>query len=655
MAILDKQGLQHYANKMCNADNRKVGSKSLPTALNDIDIAIDGFKTLFETEYGTPVNMELENNENVFSIGTGTNVDRRSEVENSFTDVELSGNSLVNLIQEKSYLDWHVLYCGRKSSEGIFIGRGSKYSSQASPNNITSTDVRCKIISKNNSVYTLIFDAKVIEGTSSEFTIVYNGICIRNTAKIKDGRNVILIRSDDSQNGTFQIYEVTGDNNESDINIRLTNIVILEGDWTNRPIPQYFEGMKSVGEKADGNHKISISSMGKNIILDSEFKNQNGEWNRFMGEVTQGYSNNVGYTIKYSGTGDYYDVLSQKLYDCNTNQNNILPNTWYTLSFYAKGNIMRTHIYPSLIDTNVKGFVNGIETTLFGDGYYAHNLTNEWTKFTYTFKTKSQIPYRDIGHSLLFRAMPNSDCVISCLILEQGKTATEYKPQEVNKKEISLNEPLRGLPNGVKDTIEKVNGEWKIVRKVGSIVLNGSEPWKEQVDGSTEEFLNIRCGYPTLLNRNRQNGLCDKFNYITKGSPIGEQEGIQLYTHTAQSQFIASMSKSRFSTVDSFKEYLAQNHTTVLYELVTPIIEDISPITLQCWKNGTISIDEVIPVETTHTVALNKSAQIQKNIEELTALRNRVKALEEQYDKTALNQAYEVELLRLDMQLDNII
>ena len=39
--ILDKQVLQHYANKMCNADNRKVGSKSLPTVLNDIDTAIE--------------------------------------------------------------------------------------------------------------------------------------------------------------------------------------------------------------------------------------------------------------------------------------------------------------------------------------------------------------------------------------------------------------------------------------------------------------------------------------------------------------------------------------------------------------------------------------------------------------------------------------
>ena len=37
-----------------------------------------------------------------------------------------------------------------------------------------------------------------------------------------------------------------------------------------------------------------------------------------------------------------------------------------------------------------------------------------------------------------------------------GDINTEIR---IDKKEISLNEPLRGLPNGVKDTIEKINGE----------------------------------------------------------------------------------------------------------------------------------------------------------------------------------------------------
>ena len=42
------------------------------------------------------------------------------------------------------------------------------------------------------------------------------------------------------------------------------NIMILEGDYTNKPIPDYFEGIKSVGDKqADGNYRTDIMSYDK--------------------------------------------------------------------------------------------------------------------------------------------------------------------------------------------------------------------------------------------------------------------------------------------------------------------------------------------------------------------------------------------------------
>ena len=157
--ILDKQGLQHYANKMCNADNRKVGSKNLPTALNEIDIAIDGFKTLFETEYGTPVNMELENNENVFSIGTGINIDKKDDVENSFTDVELNGNSLVNLVSTKG-----INLFGTSGSGATFDTTFNTdltrclYVTKEETNKYITIRTGSKERIKSNTTYTLIFN-----------------------------------------------------------------------------------------------------------------------------------------------------------------------------------------------------------------------------------------------------------------------------------------------------------------------------------------------------------------------------------------------------------------------------------------------------------------------------------------------------------------
>lgn len=622
--ILDKQGLQHYANKMCNADNRKVGSKSLPTALNDIDTAIDGFKTLFESEYGSALDMKLENNENIFSIGTGTNMDKRSEVENSFTDIELSGNTVVNLIQEKSYLDWHVLYCGRKSAEGVFIGRGQKYASQAAPNNTTSTDVRCNIISKNNSSYTLIFDATVLEGTSSEFTIVYNGICIRNTAKIKNGRNVLLIQSDESQDGTFQIYGVSGNNNEGDINIRLTNIVILEGDWTNKPIPQYFQGLKSIGEKEDGNHKISISSVGKNLCPITEYN----IYNVPTGQNMNGYRDTI---------------IARNI--------RVKPNTTYAI--HVKDIIGA----PSNVPLRVMTFRDKIAETglTHVDCYNNPNKIREYAisrnRFNATITTESDANYINLTTG----GFPAESSTITYVDLQivEGSTVDSIDSYKEDKKEISLSEPLRGLPNGIKDTIEKINGEWKIVRRCSEVVLNGSEDWSKVNYNHNDLCTRIDLTIPT--NSGRLDLVCNNIPVCADDNT--KKENFYIAGHNNKNRFVIILPNSKLSsaTIEGAKEWLSKNNATVVYLLPTPIIEDILPITLQCWKNGTISIDEVLPVETTHTVALNKSAQIQKNIEELTLLRNRIEALEKQYDNSTLNQAYELELLRLDMQLDNII
>ena len=600
--LINKESIQHYANKMVLAENRKVGSKSLPTALNEIDALIDEMKTYFDAEYGSALDMKLENNKNVFNVGTGTNIDKRSEVENSFTDVELSGNSLVNLIQEKSYLDWHVLYCGRKSSEGIFIGRGSKYSSQASPNITTSTDVRCKIVSKNNSSYTLIFDATVLEGTSSEFTIVYNGICIRNTAKIKNGRNVLLIQSDESQNGTFQIYEVIGVNNESDINIRLTNIVILEGDWTNRPIPQYFQGLKSVGEKEDGNHKISIASFNNgNVIVNPTYKT--GFYVSLNNGVEQ--INN-----DYSCTDFIRIESNKKIRVINTN---------FNIAFYNKD---KKNIPIKVQD--LSGRDTDFTTITPKESYY-------------------------VRFSTANNAIGTEGCFYGDNI---GDINTEIR---IDKKEISLNEPLRGLPNGVRDTIEKINGEWKIVRRCKEILLNGKEYWHYSGDHTSNE--DYKCFHSQISTEHKIGvnnvGLSDKFPIAIITPATAFEEGIQPSAN--YNVFYVKVKADKVKGTNDaniFRTWVTNNPIRVIYQLATPIIEDIDPITLQCWKNGIISINEVLPVETTHTVALNKSAQIKNNIKELTTLRKRVEDLESFYDKIALEQAYQLDLVNHLYELD---
>ena len=240
--LINKESTQHYANKMVLAENRKVGSKSLPTALNEIDALIDEMKTYFDAEYGSALDMKLKNNENIFSVGAGIDIDKRNEVENSFTDVELSGNSLVNLC---------VTNVGRLH----FVADGT-------PNikHYKTTAI------KPNTKYTII--TNVLKNTiNNNLGIVGWNITDDNRQVIIPREYVGLFKSCFTTNDTIrEVWELDFWRENTIGEIVIENIIILEGDWTNKPVPQYFQGLKSVGEKEDGNHKISISSVGKNLF-----------------------------------------------------------------------------------------------------------------------------------------------------------------------------------------------------------------------------------------------------------------------------------------------------------------------------------------------------------------------------------------------------
>lgn len=613
MAILDKQGLQHYANKMCNADNRKVGSKSLPTALNDIDTAIDGFKTLFESEYGSALDMKLENNKNVFSVGTGTNIDKSSEVENSFTDVELSGNSLVNLINFKD-----KIYTPKNNIFSV-LSHDLKLNTIYTiivivTNNTLDTPVRFSAYSLGGGSGTATMGGTTITGDMDIISPKTTGVFVGSIGYKQFGssnKTVTLF----SQNATTGSYTASA--------------ILIEGDYTNKPLPQYFEGLKSIGEKEDGNHKISILSVGKNLLNIKDFKSVNTS----SSNISVEYKENK--IILTSNNTNSYTYTSVEL--------NLEQVRGKSLKIYHNGVKVTNNTNQRIIQFNI----------LKEDGSYSYlGSANNNTTVTIPVDSKkvSLCLYTNNSNTNNFS---NTVEINELMICYADISQIPYEPHKSDKKEISLNEPLRGLPNGVKDTIEKINGEWKIVRRCGEIIFDGSENFSKAASNTKEHFfillenLNGKAGHGQKL-------LCDRFCSYGAGWDSGAVPSVTTSnTHYLQIGFTFEL--NTYGDKVSFKNWLSQNPTKVVYELATPIIEDISPVTLQCWKNGTISIDEVIPVETTHTVALNKSAQIQKNIEELTILRNRVKALEEQYDKTALNQAYEVELLRLDMQLDNII
>lgn len=606
--LINNAGVQHYANKMVLAENRKVGSKSLPTALADIDNLIDEMKTQFDAEYGSALDMKLENNENAFSVGTGTNIDKRSEVENSFTDVELSGNSLVNLF------DYDGVSC-----------LNLKHNLDGSFTNISCTwDYNIKMLNSNilkpNTLYTLVLE--VTNWTYSGRIQFRNSLSsnlpiINNTFDIStSGKFLILCRSIDPIDTSKTTIIFKGSDPSTTTGSFTLKPIILEGDWTNKPIPQYFEGLKSVGEKEDGNHKISISSVGKNLL---KLNLASFEYNGIRGTRS-------GDKLILNGTCTerFTARLTPNKFNSAGNPFNLEKNSTYTLSSnYTKGrvNIMQYDTWNiALSKRETATSLTGIIPTDACDNLFAYIIIEKGLSFN--------------NEEFWF-------------MLEKTNSFTSYEPYKEDKKEISLNEPLRGLPNGVKDTIEKVNGEWKIVRRCGEIIFNGEEDWiLSDHNSETTSRYRLYLKITDIAKKTNSIGICDTIPVYLNSYWRQDFEMIE-----NDATFI-NIRKKIYNNLNEFKEWLSQNPTKIVYELETPIIEDISPVTLQCWKNGTISIDEVLPVETTHTVALNKPAQIKRNIEELTALRKRVQALENQYDQIALEQAHQLSLINHSIELD---
>lgn len=603
--LINNENLQHYTNKMCNADNRKVGSKSLPTALNDIDSLIDEMKTNFNAEYGTPLCMKLENNENVFSVGTGTNVDKRSEVENSFTDVELSGNSLVNLwVKRNGSANLNDVVNNTNNEYAGVIKAGSDCGFTSHISNIKS------------DTYTVIFDLKT-DSTLAKPKIMffdYGGLAnpqntTLSTAIPNTGWNTYMLTKNVTKtNGATLLVGVNCPSSEIGLQLLVRNIIVLEGDWTNKPIPQYFEGMKSVGQDDVNGHKIEILSKNKNLFNVNDFKFDsicNGVSLRIEGQeiVLNGTSTN---SYTRHSLVNYLDYMKD--------------NTTYTLS----GSYMMMEI--SYNDGRVTW-----KTQITTDKSNMKKITVylQWLEPVVTFD------------NLRIRPM-----------LEEGNVVTAYATPNLNKKEISLNEPLRGLPNGTRDTIEKIDNEWKLIRRCGFRTITGDEHWTWSNSGQQQSEEIIAVYFIEAESKEYSVLLSDKQASLTKYEwDHFVREGI----YRGSSGFGLTIRRNRLSDSSSLvpiKEWIKDNKFDVIYELPQPIIEDIDPITLQCWKNGTISIDEVLPVETTHTVALNKPAQIKRNIEELTELRNRVKRLEDTLDTVSLDQALQFQLLNHSINLD---
>lgn len=320
------------------------------------------------------------------------------------------------------------------------------------------------------------------------------------------------------------------------------------------PNPEYPQDPNFVGDYNEDTQKYDIDFMtsGKNLFDFNYLKNN------YVIRGTKTYTDN---SITLTSTGDdCYD----NSFSSNTNfRIPVLPNKQYTLMLRKTNNVAGVmYIFP-YTKNNVM-HKQAISTNISYTGNIAYTFTTPQDCYYVSFR---------VGINL-----SGNTCTFSDFMVLYGThtwdDVTEFIPyQGFETTTLQLNQPLRELPNGVKDTIE--NGV--VTRRVREITFDGSsdEIWKllDSKNGYSRFTLSTNSISSTSL-------LCNKLKVVNGIPDVYTQECIIEYTDTIIRIIV---SNDNASSEEQLRTWLQSNPITVWYQLATPTTEQITLPTLLSW------------------------------------------------------------------------
>lgn len=540
----------------------------------------------------TPNTMTLENRVSEFRVGKGRDVDVSGDVEEGKVEVELQGKTWQNLIPKISTTDWQI----RKDYGEIFEDGSAKLTKHTAVDFRLklSSDIKCMI--KPNTVYTFAYT--VVENYGDLFIRGQNSYPFTETPykSLKKGFHIYKLTSKSTiTESMLQIY-YTDSNSTIDAYAIIKDIILLEGDHTQTPIeelPKYFEGIKSSFE----NGVVEVEIQGKNLVDGS-------------------------YTL---------DMDNKRL---TTSYIKVEQNTAYTCSFNG---VIFTRNSLIQYDSNKRQISASSFPLFFITSQDTHFVKLQW--------------YNKQGSNLVI----TEDMVLNADIqLEKRKTSTSYEPFYKKKISFNIGEPFRSLPNGVCDEIRNNNGQWELVRRTATAIINGTESWERSYSGwnnivfccSDNYFPGIRS-----IDVNTKNVIANTLPSLHIGALCSGLGNTGICSHNWSTKKLQVAIKD-IDTVEELKAWFANNPTEIIYELTNPIITPIDPIEFNTSQGATVSINSDIAPVSTYDAVLNRAGQIEQSISLIADLRNRVNTLESIYDSNLLATQYKLDNLKLNYELE---
>ena len=174
---------------------------------------------------------------------------------------------------------------------------------------------------------------------------------------------------------------------------------------------------------------------------------------------------------------------------------------------------------------------------------------------------------------------------LSKIQLEKGQ-ATDYEQYKSNSLTIDLQgNELCSLPNGVKDELVIENGRAKIIKRIGKVVLDGSESWSLSSGTNRYSFWLKNSTISNMVNAWNYK-LSNYFKYENKAYSTASIPCIAENTAGANPMLIFNTDGSQGTTIPQWKTWLSTHNTQLDYELAAPIEIEITDPTLLAQLNA---------------------------------------------------------------------
>lgn len=462
----------------------------------------------------------------------------------TFGTLKTEGNEIIEFSKIKGKTVQNLATYKSKSNGVIYNSNEDSYDLPYTLENLGGVDYTNLL--KPNTKYTLILNviSNTINGSNENSLKIQlgDGANAYSVAKGFTGFIKAVITTSNRVNEGLRILVRT--EGATSGSVKYKNFILLEGDYSNTPLDELIgiTGIQSVGEQ---DNKIHLVTKGKNLFDRNNYVMQGcGSFS----DVSEDQILNTLGDIKHKWL--ILKVIPNKTYSITIDKSKTYPVGWANRIMESwSPNVQVGEVYRQL---------------------YSISNTNKPMTCTVT-PTK---PYLYIHCGRAEDLDNNIDHMLDSVQVELANAPTPYEEYKESRQVITVNEPLRSLPNGVCDEIV---GN-KVIRRVGKVVLNGSETWSNggmTNDTRQELYITPEKVIPRAKYNNNvitMNYFSDRFPTITNVTALDKW----LIVNGLGGISIA-LPKSELTEPyqTSVTKWLSKNPTTLYYELATPVEEPL--------------------------------------------------------------------------------